>query len=51
MPQRTEKDVLEKIETITRLERRDIETIKRYVAAGFWVTIITALLVIARQFM
>jgi hypothetical protein len=45
---RTEKEILDKIETHLYLERKDIGTIKRYVAAAFWIlTIVSALVVIS----
>lgn len=45
MAERTEKDILDKIETHTYLYRRDIETIKRYVAAAFWITVVSAVVI------
>ena len=46
-----EKEVLEKIETGIRLERKDVETIKNYVVAGFWLLFIAAGLSITKSFM
>ena len=51
MSERTEKDLLEKIETGIQLERRDIEAIKRYIIAAFWITAVAATVVIISKFL
>ena len=41
MSVRTEKEILDNIETQCQLGRKDLGVIKKYVAAGFWIFVIT----------